>query len=100
MYISLCTLLLCHVHSYHSHPHSLTHTHTHIHTHTHTATCMDGDVKLVGGTSDSDGRLEVCFDQRWTTVDGYGWTDSDTKVACRQLGLSTSGIHCFILVFQ
>ena len=29
---------------------------------------------------------------RWTTVDGYGWTDSDTKVACRQLGLSTSGI--------
>ena len=60
--------------------------------HAHTATCMDGDIKLVGSTSDSDGRLEVCFDQRWTTVDGYGWTDSDTKVACRQLGLSTSGI--------
>ena len=57
---------------------------------------MDGDIKLVGGISDSNGRLEVCFDQRWTTVDGYGWTDTDTKVACRQLSLSTSGIHCFI----
>ena len=67
-------------------------THTHTHTHTHTATCMDGDVKLVGGASDFEGRLEVCFDHRWTTVDGYGWTDSDTKVACRQLGQSTSGI--------
>ena len=60
--------------------------------HAHTATCMDGDVKLVGSNSNSEGRLEVCFDQRWTTVDDDGWTDSDTKVACRQLGLSTSGI--------
>ena len=58
----------------------------------HTATCEDGDVKLVGGMSETEGRLEVCFNQRWTTVDGNGWTNSDTEVACRQLDYPTSGI--------
>ena len=57
-----------------------------------TATCEDGDVKLVGGMSETEGRLEVCFNQRWTTVNGDGWTHSDTQVACRQLGYSASGI--------
>ena len=52
-------------------------------------------MKLVGGNSNSEGRLEVCFNQRWTTVDNDGWTDTDTEVACRQLGLSTSGITTF-----
>ena len=41
--------------------------------------------------SETEGRLEVCFNQRWTTVDGNGWTNSDTEVACRQLGYPTAG---------
>ena len=41
--------------------------------------------------SETEGRLEVCFNQRWTTVDGDGWTNSDTEVACRQLGYPTAG---------
>ena len=46
----------------------------------------------MGGISEDEGRLEVCFDQRWGTINGDGWTHADTQVACRQLGLSTSGI--------
>ena len=42
--------------------------------------------------SETEGRLEVCFTQRWTTVDGDGWTNSDTEVACRQLDYPTAGI--------
>ena len=57
------------------------------------ASCKDGDLKLVGGISENEGRLEVCFDQRWGTIDGDGWTHTDTQVACRQLGLPTSGIY-------
>ena len=57
------------------------------------ASCQDGDLKLVGGISENEGRLEVCFDQRWGTINGDGWTHTDTQVACRQLGLPTSGIH-------
>ena len=47
-------------------------------------------MKLVGG-KDSGGQLVVCFNQRWGTVNGDGWSERDTDVACRQLGLRTSG---------
>ena len=57
------------------------------------ASCKDGDLKLVGGISENEGRLEVCFDQRWGTINGDGWTHTDTQVACRQLGYSTSGTY-------
>ena len=46
----------------------------------------------MGGISENEGRLEVCFDQRWGTISGDGWTHADTQVACRQLGYSTAGI--------
>ena len=58
-----------------------------------TASCKDGDLKLVGANSENEGRLEVCFDQRWGTINGDGWTHTDTQVACRQLGYTTSGIR-------
>ena len=53
--------------------------------------CEDGELRLIGGNSGGEGRLEVCFDKRWGTIDGDGWTHTDTEVACRQLGYSTSG---------
>ena len=59
----------------------------------YTAECEDGDIKLVGGASEVEGRLEICFNKRWTTIDGDGWTHTDTEVACRELGFSTSGIE-------
>ena len=69
---------------------------THAHSCTHTATCSDGDLKLVGGISETEGRLEVCFGQRWGTIHGDGWTQADTQVACRQLGYSTSGMLFYL----
>ena len=38
-----------------------------------------------------EGLLEVCFDQRWGTINEAGWTLSDNQVACRQLGFDTIG---------
>ena len=55
-----------------------------------TAVCEDGDVRLVGGATEREGRLEVCFGRRWGTIDGHGWTHIDTQVACRQLGHSAA----------
>ena len=52
------------------------------------ASCKDGDLKLVGANSENEGRLELCFDQRWGTINGDGWTHTDTQVACRQLDIS------------
>ena len=53
--------------------------------------CDDGDLRLAGGDSESEGRLDICFSQRWGTINGDGWTLSDTQVACRQLGFENAG---------
>ena len=48
--------------------------------------CTYGDVRLVNGSSDREGILEVCYQAVWTTVDGYDWYYRDARVLCRQLG--------------
>jgi hypothetical protein len=53
--------------------------------------CDDGDLRLVGGDSENDGLLQVCFSGRWGTVNVDGWTDVDTQVTCRQLGFNNDG---------
>ena len=53
--------------------------------------CTHGTVRLVGGTSSLEGRIEVCVNGLWGTVCSDGWTAVDANVACRQLGYSGSG---------
>ena len=46
----------------------------------------DGDLRLVDGKTENEGRLEIYHDGQWgTIVDDY-WTDVESDVACRQLG--------------
>ena len=48
--------------------------------------CTNGDVRLIGGMSANEGRVEVCKDRSWGTVCDSGWSNSDARVVCRQLG--------------
>ena len=50
--------------------------------------CDEGDIRLVNGNSDMEGRVEICHDYRWGTVCDKQWTDNHTAVVCRQLGFS------------
>ena len=50
-----------------------------------------GDVRLAGGQSENEGRVEVCVNGGWGTVTDDGWSTADGEVLCRQLGYRSQG---------
>ena len=53
--------------------------------------CVNGSIRVMGGSSSMEGRVEVCQNGDWGTVCDDGWTTVDANIACRQLGFSNSG---------
>ena len=56
-------------------------------------TCSENSIRLVGGSSLLEGRVEVCVNGDWGTVTDDGWTNRNANVTCRQLGFSSIGMH-------
>ena len=49
--------------------------------------CTSGDIRLIGGSNDIEGRVEVCVLGQWGTVCDDGWSQQNARVVCDQLGI-------------
>ena len=57
------------------------------------ASCPDNQLKLIGGKTEQEGRVEICYNQRWKTLDFYRWSPSVAKVTCVELGFSSNIVN-------
>ena len=54
--------------------------------------CVNGSIRLTGGSSQSSGEVEVCINNTWRLICPDDWDNNDSAVICHQLGYLRAGI--------
>ena len=62
--------------------------------------CTSSTIRLVGGESTSEGRVEICLNGMWGMVCNDSWDFRDARVVCRQLGLLYTGMLRWKFLFH
>ena len=55
------------------------------------APCVNGDLRLVGGNVDNEGRVEICIGNVWGTICDDYWDNMDAQVVCGRLDYPKTG---------
>ena len=53
--------------------------------------CDNGDIRLVGGATTLEGRVEVCLNNVWGAVCHHSFHNQEASVTCSQLGFQRAG---------
>ena len=53
----------------------------------------NGNVRLVNGSVEREGRVEVCWEGVWYAACNISWSQQHTDVVCQQLGYGGAGMH-------
>jgi deleted-in-malignant-brain-tumors protein 1 len=56
-----------------------------------TSDCDDGDIRLIGGSTALEGRVEVCFSKVWGAICDSSFGPEEASVTCAQLGFQRAG---------
>ena len=63
--------------------------------------CRYGEIVLVGGITQYEGRVDVCLDGRWNTICRDAcWGPPDSRVICRQLGFLEIDLSEFRMILE
>ena len=57
-----------------------------------TEVCNDGDLRLIGGSNNTEGRVEACYNEAWGTICDNSFDRNDATVICGQLGFSRRSV--------
>ncbi|KAK6194751.1 hypothetical protein SNE40_000318 [Patella caerulea] len=57
--------------------------------------CQEKNIRLIGGDRDSEGRVEIFYNNTWGTMCDDGFTIQVATVICRQLGYTGSSFRAF-----
>ena len=62
-----------------------------------TEQCQEDEVsvRLVNGTSERNGRVELCWNHQWKAVCDDEWDQAEASTVCRELGYLTSNREYF-----
>ena len=60
--------------------------------------CNDGEIRLVGGSTNLEGTVEICFGNLWGLIAESGWGDHDAAATCRQLRFLGEGKYIIVIV--
>ena len=61
--------------------------------HADTPECEDGNMQLVGGSTEVEGAVQLCIGGVWGSVVSFTWEFSEARVVCRNLGRSENGTN-------
>ena len=62
-----------------------------------TQVCTNGAVRLVGGRTTNEGRLEYCYNGAWTQLCNSNFRNKEALAACRQLGYTNPSKNLLII---